>query len=426
MIQALLLATALGTGFEHPSPTPPAELPASVYQARRARLMASLGGCAAVISSQGETSGVTEDFRQDADFYWLTGINEPGAHLVLQPKSPYRKVTLFLRSRDPEAERWTGPREAISPDLVEKYGVDVVRRGAPDSTLAVAAEHHECIAIIAPGTSAAEDRSDARLSQRVAGRYGLKTEFRRGLLAQLRSAHDEAELQRMQRAIAITAQGHQTAARATVAGVSERDVQTQLEYSFYAAGATGLSYPSIVGSGPNGAVLHWDQNSRLLRDGDLVVIDAAAEYGRYAADVTRTYPVSGHFSAEQARVYRAVYQAQEDIFAAIRPGVTMAELQHVAEASLRRSGYLAAFIHGFGHFVGLDVHDAGDPERPIPVGAVFTVEPGVYLPTEGFGVRIEDEVQMTDSGYVLLTRDIPRKLEDVEAWIQHARAAGGR
>jgi Xaa-Pro aminopeptidase len=230
----------------------------------------------------------------------------------------------------------------------------------------------------------------------------------------------------MKHAIAITAAGHTAAARATVAGVSERDVQTQMEYAFFSAGATGLSYPSIVGSGPNGAVLHWDQNSRRLRDGDLVVIDAAAEYGRYAADVTRTYPVSGHFTDEQAHVYRAVYQAQEDIFAAIKPAVSMAQLQHVAEESLRRSGYLAAFIHGFGHFVGLAVHDAGDAERPLPVGAIFTVEPGVYLPAQGFGVRIEDEVQVTENGYVVLTKDIPRKLEDVEAWIQSARAGSSK
>ena len=422
MLPALLFAASIGTGYAHPQPTPVAELPASVYQARRARVMDALGGCAAVLSAQGETSGVTEDFRQDADFYWLTGLNEPGAHLLLQPKSPYRKVTLVLQSRDPEAERWTGPREAISPALIARYGVDVVRRGNPAATLASAAAHHDCIAVIAPGTATAEDRADAQLAQRIAGRFGLRTEYKRGLLGELRAAHDEAELARMQRAIAITAAGHETAARATIAGVSERDVQTQLEYSFYAAGATGLSYPSIVGSGPNGAVLHWDQNSRLLQEGDLVVIDAAAEYGRYAADVTRTYPVSGHYTAAQAKVYRAVYQAQEDIFAAIKPGVSMAELQHVAEESLRRTGYLAAFIHGFGHFVGLDVHDGGDMERPIPVGAVFTVEPGVYLPAEGFGVRIEDEVQMTDTGYRLLTRDIPRKLEDVEAWVRRARA----
>ena len=206
-----------------------------------------------------------------------------------------------------------------------------------------------------------------------------------------------------------------------MAGVTERDVQTKIEYAFFSNGATGLSYSSIVGSGPNGAVLHWDHNDRPLRGGDLVVIDAAAEYGRYASDITRTYPVSGKFTDEQARVYRAVYQAQEDIFAAIKPGVSMADLQKVAEASLKRAGYLEAFIHGFGHFVGLDVHDAGRYDLPLPVGAVFTVEPGVYLPDRGFGVRIEDEVMVTETGYRHLSSRIPRKLEDVEAWVAAAR-----
>jgi len=296
-------------------------------------------------------------------------------------------------------------------------------RGDPSGALMNGGEHHDCVAVIAPAAMDKEDRNDADLAFRVASRFGLKLVYKRGLLAQMRSAHTPEELERMQRAIAITLEGHQAAARATVAGVSERDVQTQIEYAFYAAGGTGLSYPSIVGSGENGAVLHWDKNSRILGDGDLVVIDAAAEYGRYASDVTRTYPVSGHFIGEQAKVYRAVYQAQEDIFAAIKPGVSMAELQKVAEESLRRAGYLADFIHGFGHFVGLDVHDAGDYERPIPAGAVFTVEPGIYLPARGFGVRIEDEVLMTDKGYKLLTGELPRKLEDVEAWI--ARRRGG-
>jgi Xaa-Pro aminopeptidase len=194
-----------------------------------------------------------------------------------------------------------------------------------------------------------------------------------------------------------------------------------MEYAFFSAGATGLSYPSIVGTGPDGAVLHWDKNSRLLKDGEVVVIDAAAEYGRYAADITRTYPVSGHFNEEQAKVYRAVYQAQQDIMAAIHPGVSMSDLQKVAEDSLRRAGYLANFIHGFGHWVGLDVHDAGLYDKPIPVNAIFTVEPGVYLPDKGFGVRIEDEVMMTSSGYKLLTEALPRKLEDVEAWVAKAR-----
>jgi Xaa-Pro aminopeptidase len=247
--------------------------------------------------------------------------------------------------------------------------------------------------------------------------------YKRDLLARLRSAHSTEELALMERAVAITHRGHDAAARATVPGVSERDVQTQIEFAFYANGATGLSYSSIVGSGENGAILHWVDNSRMLKDGDLVVVDAGADYGRYASDITRTYPVSGKFSDEQAKVYRAVYQAQEDVFAAIKPGVSMADLQKVAEASIDRAGYLEAFIHGFGHFVGLDVHDAGRYDLPLPVGAVFTVEPGIYLPERGFGVRIEDEVVVTPTGYRLLSKEIPRKLEDVEAWVGRARAA---
>jgi Xaa-Pro aminopeptidase len=421
MIDSLLLTAAISGNFVHPNPTPPAELPVTIYEQRRTRVLADLDGCAAVISSQGEVNGITEDYRQDADFYWLTGINEPNAHLVLQPKSQYRKVLLFLKARDPEAERWTGPREPVSPALLKKYGVDRVLRGSPEVALSGTGLHHDCVAIISPANMGKADRGDDELALRLASRFGLKVIYKRGLLADLRATHGPEELERMERAIAITAQGHNAVARATVAGVSERDVQTPLEYAFYANGGTGLSYSSIVGSGPNGAVLHWDQNSRLLQNGDLVVVDAAAEYGRYASDVTRTYPVSGHFTAEQALVYRAVYQAQEDIFAAIKPGVSMADLQHVAEESLRRAGYLADFIHGFGHFVGLDVHDAGDYEKPIPIGAVFTVEPGVYLPAQGFGVRIEDEVVMTDRGYRLLTLSIPRKLEDVEAWMARER-----
>jgi Xaa-Pro aminopeptidase len=150
-------------------------------------------------------------------------------------------------------------------------------------------------------------------------------------------------------------------------------------------------------------------------------VDAGAEYGRYASDVTRTYPVSGKFTEEQAKVYRAVYQAEEDVFAAIKPGVSMNDLQHAAEESMRRQGYLDHFIHGIGHFVGLDVHDAGDYARPLPSGAVVTIEPGIYLPERGFGVRIEDEVLVTDKGFRMLTGDFPRKLEDVERWVAAAR-----
>ena len=311
----------------------------------------------------------------------------------------------------------------MSPALRKRYGVDRLLRGQPDRAALDAGHQADCVTVIAPAAGLGAERRDVERSRALAQAHGLEVKHQRDLLARLRAAHGPEELALLERAVAITKAGHEAAARATIAGVSERDVQTQIEYAFFAQGATGLAYPSIVGSGFNGSVLHWDQNTRMLKEGDLVVIDAGAEYGRYASDITRTYPVNGTFGPEQARAYRAVYQAQEDIFAAIKPGASMADLQKAAEASMERSGFLDAFIHGFGHFVGLDVHDAGRYDLPLPVGAVFTVEPGVYLPERGFGVRIEDEVVVTETGYRLLSKDIPRKLEDVEAWVARARSA---
>ena len=418
----MLLALLLAAPFAHATPQPPPELPASVYRERRERVMKELGGCAAAIASTGEVTGIVQEFRQDDDFFWLTGVSEPGAWLVLMPKAKYNRQILYLRSRDPEAERWTGPREPLSPALKDKYGVDAVHRGTGGGALLHAAPTHECLAILAPVKGLKDDRPDVEATRQAAGAQGIKTVFKRELIGTLRAAHTPEEIALMERAIAITRLGHEAAARGTVAGVSERDVQTQIEFAFYGGGATGLSYGTIVGSGENGAVLHWGENSRMLRAGDVVVVDAAAEYGRYAADVTRTYPVNGKFSEEQAKIYRAVYQAQEDIFAAIKPGVSMDDLQKVAEDSMKKSGYLDKFIHGFGHFVGLNVHDAGSYAQPLPAGAVFTVEPGIYLPEKGFGVRIEDQVLILPNGkWRLLTADFPRKLEDVEAWVDKAR-----
>src|SRR5271154_1760026 len=179
MLNSLVLAAAVGGGFVHPNPAPPADLPVAIYEQRRARVLGQLGDCVAVIASQGEVNGITEDYRQDADFYWLTGINEPGAYLVFTPKAPFSKTTLFLKSRDPEAERWTGPREPISPELKERYGVDRVRRGMPDTLLEGAGENYDCVTIIAPPSLKKEDRNDAELAARAAQRFGLKLVYKR-------------------------------------------------------------------------------------------------------------------------------------------------------------------------------------------------------------------------------------------------------
>lgn len=425
MVTSYLVLALLAQGAAVPAASPAAvstELPASAYQARRQRVMDGLGGCMALLAARGSASGATETFRQDGDFLWLTGVNEDEAWILLAPKSKYDKTHLILRPRDVERERWTGPRDPLTPALKKKHGVDRVTRGTPVRAAVAAAQQTDCIAIIAPAHDFQADRPDVALTHKLATELGLRIVHKRDLVGQLRSAHTAEELAMMDRSLAITRAGHEAAARTTVAGAREREVQTEIEYAFLRAGGTGTAYGTIVGSGPNGTVLHWDQNTRRLQPGELVVVDAGAEFGRYATDITRTYPVSGTFSPEQAKAYRAVYQAQEDVFAAIKPGVAYEDLQRVAEQSLEKSGYLDYFIHGLGHFVGLDVHDAGVYSAPLPVGAVFTVEPGVYIPEKGFGIRIEDQVLITADGYRVLSKDIPRKLEDVEAWVARARA----
>ena len=198
MLTVIVLSAAL-TSFAPPQATPAPGLPPTTYRQRRERVMNALDGCITVVGSQGETSGITEDFRQDADFLWLTGINEPHAYLVLAPKARYYRSTLFLKPRDPEAERWTGPRDPISPDLLEKYGVDRVRRGSPEAALVALGAEHGCVAIVVPATLAREEREDAALAARLGARLGLKVVYRRDLLASLREAHDAEELARMER-----------------------------------------------------------------------------------------------------------------------------------------------------------------------------------------------------------------------------------
>jgi Xaa-Pro aminopeptidase len=229
--------------------------------------MRELDGCVAVLGARGEMSGVTEDYRQDGNFLWLTGINEGDAWILLAPKAKHDRSVLFLRPRDPEHERWTGPREPLSPALLERFGVDRVLRGRPDRTAIASALGTDCVAVIAPVDDVKDERPDAVLSRQVAGALGLKVVYKRDLLSRLREVHEPQELTLMEKAIDITRLGHEAAARATVAGVVERDVQTKIEYAFFSNGATGLSYASIVGSGPNGAVLHWDHNDRPLRAG---------------------------------------------------------------------------------------------------------------------------------------------------------------
>jgi Xaa-Pro aminopeptidase len=218
----------------------------------------------------------------------------------------------------------------------------------------------------------------------------------------------------MRKAIAATAAGHATALHAVHSGAREFEVKDAIEDAFRRAGSRHLSYDSITGSGPNGAVLHYPKDDRVMKDGELIVIDAAAEVEMYAADVTRTLPVGGKFTKDQRDIYEIVLAAQKAGIAAAKAGVTVGDIDRATRKVIEDAGYYDYYLHACCHFVGLQVHDSGDYEAPLPANAVITVEPGIYLPQRGFGVRIEDEILITPSGAEVLTKAIPKEADELE------------
>ena len=232
---------------------------------------------------------------------------------------------------------------------------------------------------------------------------------------------DQDEIRRLRRAAEISAEGHLAAMREAKPGAWEYQLEAAAEGTFHRLGAERVGYPSIVGSGINGTVLHYDLNRRQMEAGELVVMDMAAEFGYYSADVTRTIPVSGSFSERQRALYDLVLGSQQAAMDSVRPGTTLGRLDQIAREYLRaRSGTLCGdspcdryFIHGCCHHIGLDVHDPAASAALRP-GMVFTVEPGIYLVDEKLGIRIEDDVLVTETGYELLSGGVPRKAEEVE------------
>jgi Xaa-Pro aminopeptidase len=243
------------------------------------------------------------------------------------------------------------------------------------------------------------------------------------LLAEMRLVKDDDELRRLREAIAITSDAQLEAWRLLEPGLYEYEVEAAIEYVFRARGAERVGFPSIVGSGPNSTVLHYDRSRRRTEAGDLLVLDVGAEYGYYTADLTRTVPVSGRFTPRQRALYELVLGAQQAALDRVAPGTTMGELTGVARAYMdRHSGELCGgrscsryFVHGLSHWLGMDVHDVGEYGTTLAPGMVFTVEPGVYLPDEGLGIRIEDDILVTENGYRLLSADLPRDPDEIEA-----------
>lgn len=371
---ALLLAAALAAAGalagERAAPIPP-----EVFAKRRAALLERLPEGTVVKVSAGEAPEGEHDvdFRVRSDFHYLTGLDEPGAALELGPGVD----ALILRPRDRMAERWEGPRLTPESGGATALGFSEVRarRGALPETSAPA----------------------------------------RAAIAAMRLVKDEHEVARLRRAIDITCIALGEVARSCEPGMREYELDALLRYVFRREGAERAGFPSIFGSGPNSCILHYNRNDRTMRAGDLVVCDVGAEFGRYTADVTRTLPVSGTFTAAQRRVYDAVLRAQEAGIAAVRPGARVRDVHAAARRVLEEEGLARHFFHGTSHWLGLDVHDVGDYDTPLAPGMVLTVEPGAYIAEDEIGVRIEDDVLVTEDGCELLSSGMPRRADEIEA-----------
>jgi Xaa-Pro aminopeptidase len=328
------------------------------------------------------------------------------------------QTVLFLPPRNPGQEHWTGLR--LGPDSTAARLTGIAHVVSSDSLERVL----HAVALGGAGPLYlpldATTRDEPRL--RDLAFTGNDVRNLRPIVDSLRLVKDVEEIARMRKAIDITALGHVAAMQAARPGMWEYEIEAVLEAAFRRNGADRLGYPSIVGSGPNSVTLHYDVNRRQTRDGDLVVMDAGAEWGQYTADVTRTFPVNGKFTARQKAIYDLVLATQQAAFDSTRPGATMARLDGVAREYMRaHSGTLcgdqtcdAYFIHGLGHWLGMDVHDVGDYSTPLAPGMVLTLEPGIYLPRESLGVRIEDDVLVSATGAEWLSARAPKTTAEIE------------
>jgi Xaa-Pro aminopeptidase len=393
-------------------------IPLSEYTERRERVLRELKDCVGLVFAGDAQANLHNEWRPTPHFEYLTGVvDEPGAVLLLDPTSPVpsRRTILFLKPLDPELEKWDGFRDTISQRLRDRYGASTIMRtlSMPNIVTDALRRARKAACLHRFANYNAPVSPDLALFRDAAQRLpGLAIEDRTHVLAIMRAAKSKAEQAMLRRAAEITAKGYDDVVRMIRPGITEFDVQESLEHAYRTNGARGPAYRTIAGTGFNATVLHYHANREPLRAGELICIDSAAGYGGYSADVTRTYPVDGRFTARQREIYELVLAAEMAGIAAAKTGATFAEIDKAARDIIVKAGYGDYFIHGIGHHLGLETHDI-TPDGPLPEGAVITVEPGIYLPDEKLGVRIEDDVLIGRSPTVL-TSMIPKTVEDVE------------
>lgn len=383
-------------------------------------------------------------FRQEASFYYLTGITEPGVVAAIDLKN---NTTLYIPNCGVEREKWMFSAIPLIDENASRLGLAAIQplgqqcAGFQLHPFFPESEYDHLLAefkkLISSGKkifTLCPDKPYGYSAQRLLLERlkAFLPDLEKSLvdisplLGKMRRIKDSHEIIQLHKAIEITATAHDAASQAIGDGVLECEVQAALEYMF--VGSCGrAAFPSIVASGKNSTILHYLINNAVMHDGDLVVVDIGAEYGLYCADITRTYPVSGTFTPRQKEVYNLVLETQEYIASIAKPGYWLRNaeqpdksLHHLAKQYLEERGYGQYFIHGLGHYLGLDVHDVGDYATPLEPGDVFTIEPGIYIPEEKLGVRIEDDYWVVEDGVICMSEMIPKKAEEIERMVQES------
>ncbi len=438
-------------------------IPKTEYARRRKALMAQMvPNSIAILPAAAiaiRNRDVEHVYRQDSDFQYLSGFPEPEAVIALIPGREHGEYVLFCRERNPEREQWEGLR-AGQEGAIRDFGADDAFPITDiDEILPGLIEGRDRV-YSAMGSNPEFDRhlmdwinvirSKARLGAQPPNEFVALDH----LLHDMRLYKSAAEVKVMREAAAISAHAHVRAMQACRAGLREFSLEAELDYAFRKGGAKMPAYGSIVAAGRNACILHYQQNDAALKDGDLVLIDAGCEIDCYASDITRTFPVSGRFSPEQAAIYELVLKAQEAAFEAIAPGkhwnhaheatvqvitaglVELGLLKGEVQALIDSEAHRAFYMHRAGHWLGMDVHDVGDYKvggqwRVLEPGMTLTVEPGIYIAADnqsvakkwrGIGVRIEDDVVVTRQGCEILSTGLPRTIADIEALMAAARS----
>lgn len=431
------------------------------YKQRREALMAKIGNGTAIFRSAPTAvmhNDVEYNFRQDSDFFYLTGFNEPQAVAILAPHHPEHRFVLFVQPKDREQEIWSGYRCGVEA-AKEIYGADEAYPIAElDEKLPQYLEKADRIYYRLGRDRAFNDKilnHWQRLMRTYAkrGTGPIAIEDTSPILHSMRLIKSQAELELMRKAADIAVEAHNHAMQFTAPGLYEYEVQAEIEHIFRKRGAMGPAYPSIVASGVNACVLHYVENNRQMQDKELLLIDAGCAYAYYNSDITRTFPVGGKFTPEQKILYEIVLAAQKQAIAQVQPGnpynlfhdsavrvlteglVEIGILKGEIDKLIEEEKYKPFYMHRTGHWLGLDVHDVGvyqhgDNPQILQPGQVVTVEPGLYIvpdtkPAEdqpeidqrwvGIGIRIEDDVLVTPTGNEVLTAGVPKEVEDLES-----------